>query len=133
MKLTSLFASMLAVVMLTSCEDLFEDGTGPDGSKPYVAINTPTANHSLTKANGVAVNLTISDKDEVKDLHVQIQDITGETTIVDFTKHYTEKVVTVDTVVAQNQISPGTYKLLITAKDKRANLEMQEVTFKVKE
>ena len=135
MKLKSLLASMLAIVMLTSCEDIFEDGMKPDGSKPYVTVNAPTTNHSFTKANGVAVNLTIVDKDNVKDLNVQILDANGngEAPIIEFTKRFDKNVVVLDTLVGQDQIMPGSYKLSITAKDKRTNIEKKEITFKVKE
>ncbi|WP_125185457.1 hypothetical protein [Botryobacter ruber] len=133
MKLKSILATMLAVVMLTSCEDIFEDGMKPDGSKPYVTVNAPTANHSFTKANGVAVSLSVVDKDDVKDLIVQISDLNGEAPIVDFTKHFNKNVAILDTLVAQNQLMPGSYKLSITAKDKRSNVQKQEITFKVKE
>ncbi|MEJ8803329.1 hypothetical protein [Pontibacter sp. H249] len=133
MKLKTMLASVLAVSLLTACEDLFEDGSmQPDGSKPSLTINNPTKNQSVTAAQGLRLNVTVVDKDEVKDLEFIVKAVNAETNIVKFKKFPARNVVSFDTTVALNGISPGEYKLQVLATDKRTNLEQKEINFTLK-
>ncbi|MBC5994421.1 hypothetical protein H8S84_16350 [Pontibacter sp. SD6] len=119
--------------MLTACEDLFEDGSmQPDGSKPSLTINNPTNNQAVTASQGLRLNVTVVDKDLVKDLTFTLKGANAETALVKFKKSPEKNVVEFDTTIAINGISPGEYKLQVAATDKRTNLEQQEIKFTIK-
>lgn len=133
MNLKTMLASVLAVSMLTSCEDLFEDGSmQPDGSKPSLTINNPSNNQSVSTTQGLRVNVTVVDKDLVKDLEFTVIGDNAETALVKFKKFPERNVVEFDTTIMINGVSPGEYKLKVDATDKRTNLEHQEIKFTVK-
>ncbi|GAB3199796.1 hypothetical protein K0O23_13335 [Pontibacter aydingkolensis] len=119
--------------MLTACEDLFEDGSmQADGSKPSLTINNPSNNQSISTTQGLRVNVTVVDKDLVKDLQFTVKGVNSETALVTFSKFPERNVVEFDTTIALNNVSPGEYKLQVAATDKRTNLEQKEVLFTVK-
>ena len=133
MNLKTMLASVLAVSMLTACEDLFEDGSmQPDGSKPSLTINNPSNNQSVSTTQGLRVNVTVVDKDLVKDLEFTVVGDNAETALVKFKKFPERNVVEFDTTILINGVSPGEYKLKVDATDKRTNLEHQEIKFTVK-
>lgn len=133
MKFKTLLSCVLAVGMLTACEDLFEDGSlQPDGSKPSLTINNPTNNQSVSAAQGLRLNVTVVDKDLVKDLEFSVRGVNAEKTLFSFKKHPEKNVVEFDTTVALTGVAPGEYKLLVSATDKRTNLEQQEIKFTIK-
>ncbi|MET3541728.1 outer membrane lipopolysaccharide assembly protein LptE/RlpB [Pontibacter aydingkolensis] len=133
MKLKTMLASLAAICMLTACEDLFEDGSmQADGSKPSLTINNPSNNQSISTTQGLRVNVTVVDKDLVKDLQFTVKGVNSETALVTFSKFPERNVVEFDTTIALNNVSPGEYKLQVAATDKRTNLEQKEVLFTVK-
>ncbi|MCX2741070.1 Ig-like domain-containing protein [Pontibacter anaerobius] len=133
MKLRTMLASLVAVVMFTACEDIFEGGDlQPDGSNPSLTINNPSKNQSVTATSGLRVNITAVDKDNVERLNVALQGEEAEKAVINFSTEPGRKVVEYDTTLSVAGIAPGVYKLLISATDKRANLSTQEVTVNVK-
>lgn len=133
MSFKAVLASVAAVLMLTSCEDIFENGSlQPDGSTPSLTINNPSKNQSVTAATGLRVNITAVDKDNVKNLDFVLVGEKAEKSILKFNKKPDKRVVEFDTTVSVNGIAPGVYKLQVTATDKRTNLSVQEVTVNVK-
>ena len=123
---------MLAIVALSSCEDLFEDGSmQPDGSKPSLTINNPTNNQTVTQAQGLRVYITAVDKDAVKNLEFVVRG--NESEILTFSKAPQKNVIEFDTTVSMENISAGTYQLLVRATDGRTNVSEQQVNFTVKQ
>lgn len=131
MKLKTTVAALFAIVALTSCEDLFEDGSmQPDGSKPSLTINAPTTNQTVQHTGGLRIFITAFDKDEVKDM---VFTVTGaETNVLSFNKAMHRTAFEFDTTVALDNVSPGTYQLLVRATDGRTNVAEQQVSFTVK-
>ena len=128
-----MLASLVAVGALTACEDLFEDGSmQPDGSKPSLTINNPSNNQSISTSQGLRMSVTVVDKDQVKDLEFTVKGVNAESTLLTFRKTPERSVVEFDTTVAINGVTPGEYKLLVSATDKRTNLASKEVNFTVK-
>jgi predicted secreted protein len=128
-----MLASMAAVCLLTSCEDVFEDGNmKPDGSKPSLTINNPTRNQTITNTQPLRVDITVVDKDEVNSLDFTVIGENGDRTILNFKTTPYKTVVEFDTLVSLNEIVPGSYTLKITAEDNRTNVSEQEVKFTVK-
>lgn len=133
MKFTKLLASAVMVVSLTACEDVFEDGSlQPDGSKPALTIRNPTSNQRLTKASGLRVKLTASDKDKVKELQVRVRAVGGDADHINFTTLPDKKILEFDTLLTAYELPQGDYTLTINATDFRTNVATGEVTFSVK-
>ena len=133
MKFTKLLASVIAVVSLTACEDIFEDGSlQPDGSKPALTIRNPTKNQKLSKSSGLRVKLTASDKDKVKELQVRVRAVGGDADHINFTTLPDKKILEFDTVLNAIQLPQGDYTLTINATDYRTNVATDEVQFSVK-
>lgn len=131
MKLKSIVASMLAIVALTSCEDLFEDGSmQPDGSRPSLTINKPTTNQSVDQSQGLHLFITAVDKDAVKNLEFRVMG--AETTLISFDKAPDKNVFEFDTLVSTADLAPGIYNLVVRATDGRTNVSEQQVNFTVK-
>ena len=131
MKLKSIVASMLAIVALTSCEDLFEDGSmQPDGSRPSLTINKPTTNLSVAQSQGLPLSITAVDKDAVKNMEFRVMG--AETTLISFDKAPNRNVVEFDTLVSTADLAPGIYNLIVRATDGRTNVSEQQVNFTVK-
>ncbi|MEJ8757097.1 Ig-like domain-containing protein [Pontibacter sp. H259] len=131
MKLKTMLASMLTIVALTSCEDLFEEGNmQPDGSKPSLTINNPTNNQAVNQTQGLRVYITAVDKDVVKNVQFAVK--ASESTLINFQKASEKNVVDFDTLVSVQNLSPGTYQLFVRATDGRTNVSEQQVNFTVR-
>ena len=131
MKLKTMLAAMLAIVALTSCEDLFEEGDmQPDGSKPSLTINKPTNNQAVSQTQGLRLHVTAVDKDIVKSVEFNVNG--AETTLVSFKKLSEKNVVDFDTLVSVQNLAPGTYQLKVRATDGRTNVSEQEVNLVIK-
>ena len=131
MKLKTMLAAMFAIAALTSCEDLFEEGSmQPDGSKPSLTINNPTNNQSVNQAQGLRVYVTAVDKDAVKTMEFKVMG--AETSLISFNKASEKNVVEFDTLVSVANLAPGTYQLNVKATDGRTNVSEQQVNFTVK-
>lgn len=133
MKIKTMLASLVAVVSMTACEDLFEDGSlQPDGSSPSVTINKPTSNQSVAQAEGLRVSVTTVDKDKVKDLEVIVKGVGNERVLVNFKKFPDKDVMEFDTLMALPNAVAGDYTLYVNATDYRTNTTRQEVNFTVR-
>jgi hypothetical protein len=133
MKFKSLLASVVAVIALTACEDVFEDGSlQPDGSKPSLTIRNPTNSQVLSQADGLRIKLTVSDKDKVKELQVRVRDVGGDADFINFTTFPDKKILELDTLLTVPGLKQGDYILTINATDYRTNVASDEVGFKVK-
>ncbi|WP_187261554.1 hypothetical protein [Pontibacter beigongshangensis] len=133
MKLNTLMASLAAILMLSSCEDIFEDSSLPDGSKPDIRIASPTANRSYLVEHGFPVKLTVVDKDQIKSLTIVVKGSNGEPALVNIVKTPDVKVLELDTLIHQPSFVPGTYLLEVTATDSRTNIFTKEVSFNMKD
>lgn len=133
MKFKLLLATAVASVSLTACEDLFEDGSlQPDGSTPYLVIHTPTKMQALSKASGLRLKYSVSDKDMVKEIQVQVRESEAGTDYIQYTTQPQKKWHDVDTLLSTGHLRQGTYTLRIQATDFRTNVASEEVTFTVK-
>ncbi|ARS34427.1 hypothetical protein CA264_02645 [Pontibacter actiniarum] len=128
-----MLASMVAVCMLTACEDLFENGSlKPDGSTPSLTVNNPSKNQSVSAATGLRVNITAVDKDKFQDIEFTLEGQNAEKSVLNFKKFPQKNVVEFDTTVNVTGIAPGVYTLKVSATDKRTNVSIQEVLVNVK-
>ncbi len=128
-----MLAAAIAICMLTACENIFEDNSlEPDGSKPSLTINNPSNNQSITTTQGLRLNVTVVDKDQIKDLDFTIKGLTSETALVKFKKFPAKTVVEFDTTITLKGATPGEYQLIVAASDKRTNLQQREIKFTVK-
>jgi hypothetical protein len=133
MKLKTILASMVAVCLLSSCDDLFEDTSmQPDGSNPSLTVSNPTNNQTLLASQGLRIKITAVDKDKLNDIDFKVKSASGEGAFLDFKKFPEKTVVEFDTTVALSGVAPGTYSLLISATDNRTNNTLQEVKFTVR-
>jgi len=131
MKLKTMLAAMFAIVALTSCEDLFEEGNmQPDGSKPSLTINKPSNNQSVNQTQGLRLHVTAVDKDIVKSVEFNVNG--AETTLLSFRKTSEKNVVDFDTLVSVQNLAPGTYQLKVRATDGRTNVSEQQVNLVIK-
>lgn len=133
MKIKSILASLGVLLMLTSCEDLFEDGSlQPDGSVPYLVVNAPSNSQSLRSGEQLRISVTASDKDSVSSMRFTVKGASAETPLVDFTKVLRKRVVEFDTLVSMGNASPGTYSLSVDATDRKTNRALKEVSVTVR-
>ncbi|RIJ34435.1 hypothetical protein [Pontibacter oryzae] len=133
MKIKAMLASMVAVCMLTACEDLFEDGSmQPDGSNPSLTVNNPSNNQAVTATSGLRVNVTAVDKDKFNEINFVLTSQNSDKAVVSFKKLSDKNVVVVDTTLNMTGVAPGAYTLKISATDKRTNLSEQNVLVNVK-
>ncbi|MFD2513538.1 hypothetical protein ACFSRY_06650 [Pontibacter locisalis] len=133
MKLKTILFSLLTVSALTACEDLFEDGSmQPDGSTPSVTVHAPSNNQSVVASQGMQLDVTIVDKDLVKELDVTVKGENAESALMNFKRYPAKNVVEVDTLLSFTGVAPGAYTLYIKATDRRTNVEQQEIKFTVK-
>ncbi|MCC9166827.1 hypothetical protein [Pontibacter harenae] len=131
MKLRSVICSVAALVLFAACDDLFDDGLTPDGSVPNLTLKAPVANQNITKAQGVSIDVIVTDKDAVKELNFLIKKDNAVTPLVSFKKTPDKNIVEFDTLVSVNAFESGTYKLEVNATDGRTNLATKEVSFRV--
>lgn len=129
MNIRTLLAPLgVALFMLTSCENLFEeDSLKPDGSNPSVVINTPSSNQTINASQGLRVNVTATDKDNIQNISLTVKRSEDDYNLVSFNKIQDKRVVEFDTTVVLSGFTPGTYTLLIDATDKRTNYTLKEV------
>lgn len=133
MKLKTILASLAAVAVLASCEDIFEGGSlQPDGSTPSLTINNPSKNQKVTATTGLRVNITAVDKDNVENLTFTLRGEGSERAVINFSTKPGRKVVEFDTTLNVSGVAPGTYELAVSATDKRTNLTVQQVPVLVK-
>lgn len=131
MKLKTTLAAFLVAITLTSCEDIFEDGSmQPDGSKPSLTIINPTTNQAVQQSKGLRIYLSAFDKDEVKNLDFTVRG--SETDLLNFNKVMNKTAFEFDTTVAVGSIRPGSYQLIVRATDGRTNVAQQIVNFTIK-
>ncbi|MCC9137842.1 Ig-like domain-containing protein [Pontibacter silvestris] len=133
MKTKTMLALLGAIVMLTSCEELFgDDDLKPDGSNPSLVINTPSTNQTVNASQGLRINITGTDKDNITDIAFSVKGSEDEADLVKFSKFHDKRVVEFDTTVMLSDVKPGVYSLVIDAVDKRTNRTQREVMITVK-
>ncbi|WP_089321029.1 Ig-like domain-containing protein [Pontibacter ummariensis] len=132
MKLKTVPAALAAILTLTACEDLFESGNlEPDGSVPSLTVNTPTNNQTASIGQGLTIDVTVVDKDQVSNLDFVVAGSSGENELIHFVTKPGKTVVEYDTLVSLQNFEPGKYTLLISAQDRRTNQSLKEVKFNV--
>ncbi len=128
MKAKNLLLSLLVLFSLASCEDLFDD-SGPDGSVPHITIKSPVADKAIARSKGLRVNITVSDKDLVKNFEVTVNREDAETAVVRFVKRPNKIVLEIDTTILVPNLDPGNYTITATARDGRTNQAIKEANF----
>ena len=135
-RLFNCFLALLFISTLTSCEDIFDtSGTKPDGSAPAVRLDGPLNNSVFAAGSKVTIKSTISDKDRIKEMEVQVVHISdGNTnnTVWGYKKYPTTNPVIVDTTIDASVLTPGNYLLRMNLVDNRTNTKVKEVFFSVK-
>ena len=151
------FALVALVAVFTGCEEYFEKkDSEQDGSKPYIAISAPADNSVFAPNQSIKIESLISDKDNVKELEVQIVKLqglgngnanananinananagnndNGNKAVWSFKKFPLKNPVVVDTALAASALPAGTYLLTLNSIDGRTNVGTKEVKFTVK-
>ena len=142
------FAFVALVAVFTGCEEYFEKkDSEPDGSKPYIAISAPADNSVFAGDQPIKIESVISDKDDVKELDVQIVKLDAaamanassnnsspgtNTAVWSFKKLPVKNPVVIDTFMAASALPAGDYLLTLNTVDGRTNVGSKEVKFTVK-
>lgn len=128
MKTKTVLFALLALLSLASCEDLFED-SGPDGSVPHITIKSPTADKTIARSKGLRINISVSDKDLVKNFEVTVNREDASTAVARFVKRPNKIVLEIDTTIMIPNLDPGNYTVTATARDGRTNQGVKEANF----
>ena len=152
------FALVALVALFTGCEEYFEKkDSEQDGSKPYIAILAPADNSVFATDQSIKIESVVSDKDNVKELEVQIVKLEGSEigngnananatananagntgngsnkAVWSFKKFPIKNPVVVDTAFAAANLPAGNYLLTLNSIDGRTNVGTKEVKFTVK-
>jgi hypothetical protein len=135
------FALVALVAVFTGCEEYFEKkDSEADGSTPYIAISAPADNSVFTQNQTIEIESLISDKDQVKELEVQVVKLAESTkqvgniseSVWSYKDFPVKNPVVIDTVLAASNLAPGNYLLTLNSIDKRTNVGIKEVHFTVK-
>ena len=148
------FALVALVALFTGCEEYFEKkDSEQDGSKPYIAISAPADNSVFATTQSIKIESVVSDKDNVKELEVQIVKLEGSEigngnanananavntgngsnkAVWSFKKFPIKNPVVVDTAFAAANLPAGNYLLTLNSIDGRTNVGTKEVKFTVK-
>ena len=129
-----LFLLVPALAALSSCEELWnEDTTTPDGSVPYIAVQSPHDNTIYTAQQQVRIKSEISDKDKIKQLEVHVSPVNAGTGDVwGFTKFPKKNPVILDTAFSAAGLATGDYIITLTTIDGRTNTGSKVIRFTVK-
>ncbi|WP_026462625.1 hypothetical protein [Adhaeribacter aquaticus] len=130
LKLLAIAVSMAA---LTSCEELFDDGTKLDGSTPYIMLSSPNENSVFAKNQNVAIHSEITDKDNINQLDVNITQLNqdGSKALWGFSKQPKKNPVILDTTFNTSNLAAGNYLLSVTTIDGRNNTGTKEIKFTI--
>lgn len=125
-----------ALLTMFGCKNIFEDNDVTlDGSTPYNTVESPGANNVYNSGDGLKLQSTFTDKDQVAEVDVKIValngDLRGNSNVINFQRHPNKVQYKLDTTLAANSLAPGNYQLLIRSVDTRKNEGTKEVRFSV--
>ena len=125
-----------ALLTMFGCKNIFEDNDVTlDGSNPYNTIEAPAANNVYNSGDGIKLQTSFTDKDQVAEVDVKIVsvggDLRGNTSIIDFKRYPKLNQYKLDTTFAAKTFAPGNYQLLIRSVDTRNNEGTKEIRFSV--
>ncbi|RDC63922.1 Ig-like domain-containing protein [Adhaeribacter pallidiroseus] len=130
------FITLVWVGVLSGCAELNKDSeTAPDGSLPVIQLQAPTDNSIFTSGNTISIKSTISDKDRIKEMEVQVvKVIQGSTSeaIWGYKKFPTTNPVIVDTSMNTTGLTSGHYMVRFNLVDTRTNAQVKEVHFLIR-
>ena len=113
----------LALIFCVSCTK-----SSGDTQKPLIVLNTPAGNQEFSASSTVVISGTVSDNDELHEVHVFVTDITHSAEVVHFHEHVDASTYTINqsfTVQAST-----TYRIQVEADDLVGNTT--EVDIQVK-
>ena len=99
--------------------------SGGDNEKPVVTLITPTNNQQFTAGQVVNITGTVSDNDEIHEVHVIVTNITNNVEVLHFHDHIDAKTYNVN---QQFTAAAGiTYKIHLEADDHTGNTGIVEI------
>jgi|SRR6478736_1455356 len=113
------FLTLLFVVFISSCSK-----SSGDDAAPVIVINSPQANATVAADAVIAVSATITDEDEIHEVHL---DIINKTTNEDFHFHYHPDVKTFNINETFTATAGTTYKIQVEADDHSGNKSEKEI------
>jgi hypothetical protein len=129
-----LLALPLSLAAFTGCEDLFkEDTTSPDGSAPYITVQSPHDNAVYAAGEAVKIKSEISDKDKIQQLEVLVTSMeTGTGEVLRFIRHPKKTPVILDTTFSAAGLKAGGYTISLHTIDGRTNVGTKVIRFSIK-
>src|SRR6266480_1072999 len=93
---------------------------GVDNEKPVINLTTPTANQQFTAGQTINITGTVSDNDEIHEVHVIVTNKTTSTEILHFHDHIDAKTYN---IINQSLVAAAgiTYKIHVEADDHTGN------------
>ncbi|MGV3504350.1 MAG: hypothetical protein ACO1O1_11625 [Adhaeribacter sp.] len=129
-----LFVLVPALAALSSCEELWnEDTTTPDGSVPFISVQSPQDNSVYSTQQQVKIRSEISDKDKIKQLEVHVTPVNaGSGDVWGYTKYPKKNPVIIDTTFSTAGLPAGDYIITLNTIDGRTNAGSKVIHFSVK-
>lgn len=129
-----LFSLVVALTAFSSCEEMFkEDTTSPDGSVPYIAVQSPNDNASYASQQQITIKSEITDKDKIQQLEVHVTRADGANGDVwGYTQYPKKNPVLVDTAFSAASLTPGNYIITLNTIDGRTNVGSKVIRFSIK-
>jgi predicted phage tail protein len=126
------FALLLAT--FSGCGELFdEDSTAPDGSVPYITVQSPYDNTVYSGQEVVRIKSEISDKDKIQQLEVHVSRTDGNNGEVWGYKKFPKKnPVLIDTTFSAAGLASGNYAITLNTIDGRTNVGTKVIRFSIK-
>ena len=117
---TKKFLIAFALIGFIACSK-----NGGDNEKPVINLTTPTANQQFTAGQTINITGTVSDNDEIHEVHVIVTNKTTSTEILHFHDHIDAKTYNINqSLVAAAGI---TYKIHVEADDHTGNTAVVEI------
>ena len=114
---------IFALTSLAACKK-----NGGDTLKPLIQISTPTPNQQFSAFSTVTISGTITDDDEIHEVHVEVVNKNNSTAVIHFMEHVDAKTYNIHQVfVVQAGI---TYKIHVEAHDHVGNISTVEMEVK---
>jgi hypothetical protein len=114
---------IIALICLAACKK-----NSGDTTKPLIQISSPTPNQQFTAFSTVTISGTVTDDDQIHEVHVEVVNKNNSTAVIHFMEHVDAKTYNIQQAfVVQAGI---TYKIHVEAHDHVGNIAVVEMEVK---